>query len=150
MTRPASWLTAFLLVVLIGCSRIVILNDALTAADHNDLGVVYENQRQFDLAAREYRKALRRDSRFFRARVNLGNLDAAAGRWDDAERAYRRALRDAPGDADALNNLAVALLRRGRRLDEAETLALRAIAASGAADSIPRATLAEVRAARAR
>ena len=138
------------LVALFGCSRFVILNDALTAPEHNDLGVAYENQRQPELAAREYRKALRRDPHFVRARVNLGNLDAAAGRWSAAEGSYRRALLDAPDDADALNNLAVTLVRRGRHLDEAEALAQRAMVAAGAADSIPRATLAEVRAARAR
>jgi len=131
-----------------GCSRIVILNDALTAAEHNDLGVAYERQGKLQLAGREYRRALRRDSRYARARVNLGNLAAASGRWSEAERCYRRALGDAPVDADALNNLAVALLRQMRRLDEAEALALRAVEAAGAADSIPRATLSEVRAAR--
>jgi len=135
--------------VLGGCSRFVILNDALTAAEHNDLGVVYERQGQTELAAREYRRALKRDSRFTRARVNLGNLAAARGDWDEAEQIYRRALRDAPTDADALNNLAVALLRQGR-LDEAEAQALRAVTAAGAADSIPRATLTEVRTARGR
>jgi tetratricopeptide (TPR) repeat protein len=136
------------LVLLCSCSRIVILYDALGAAEHNDLGVAYERQGQAELAAQEYRRALRRDPAFIRARVNLGNLDAAAGRWAEAERTYRRALKDAPDDPDALNNLAMALLRQGRKLDEAEALALRAVTAAGAADSIPKATLAEVRAAR--
>src|SRR5258705_3658362 len=126
---------------LCGCSRFVILNDALTAPEHNDLGVAYERQGNLELAGREYRRALRRDAHFTRARVNLGNLSAATGRWKEAERTYRRALVGSPADADALNNLAIALLRQRRRLDEAEALALRAIAAAGAADSIPRATL---------
>ena len=142
---------ALLTLLLLGaCSRFVILNDALTAAEHNDLGVVYERQGQTELAAREYKRALKRDSRFTRARVNLGNLAAARGDWIEAEQIYRRALRDAPADPDALNNLAVALLRQGRRLDEAEALAMRAVTAAGVADSIPRATLAEVRTARSR
>jgi hypothetical protein len=51
-----------------------------------------------------------------------------------------RALADAPSDGDALNNLAVALMRQRRRLDEAEAL--------GGRDAIYWATLAEVRAAR--
>jgi tetratricopeptide (TPR) repeat protein len=149
-TRHIAGAVALAVVVtLSGCSRFVILNDALTAAEHNDLGVAYERQGNFDLAGREYRRALRRDSRFTRARVNLGNLSAARGRWPEAERTYRRALADSPADADALNNLAIALLRQRRRLEEAEALALRAVTAAGAADSIPRATLGEVRAARA-
>jgi len=136
------------LMLLVNCSRIVILNDPLSAAEHNDLGVAYERQGLTDLAAKEYRRALRREPNFTRARVNLGNIEAAAGRWADAERTYRRALEHAPDDPDALNNLAVALLRQGRKLDEAESLALRAVTAAAADDSVAKSTLAEVRAAR--
>jgi Flp pilus assembly protein TadD len=133
-----------------GCSHIVILHDPLTAAEHNDLGYSYETGGNTDLARREYRKALKLDPHLVRARVNLGNVEAGAGRWSAAEDHYRRALRDAPADADALNNLAVALLRQGRDLAEAESLAARALRADGGRDSIYRATLAEVRAARTR
>lgn len=139
---------ALLLVVAGGCSHLVVLHDPLTAAEHNDLGVAYESSGKPGLARREYRAALRQDRGWVRARVNLGNLEAAAGRWPEAERCYRRALRDRPGDSDALNNLAVTLLRRGRSFTEAESLATRAVRASGDRDSIYRATLAEVRAAR--
>jgi tetratricopeptide (TPR) repeat protein len=151
--RPAAgWtLAAIVLPVALlgGCSRIVVLHDPLTAPEHNDLGVAYEAQGRLDLAAREYRRALKRDPRFGRARLNLGNVEAAAGRWSRAEREYRRALRDLPGDPDPPNNLAVALLRRGRALAEAESLATRAVALAVGRDSLYRATLAEVRAARA-
>ena len=136
--------------VALGCSRIVVLHDPLSAPEHNDLGVAYEAEGRLDLAAREYRRALKRDSRFGRARLNLGNVEAAAGRWARAEREYRRALLDLPEDPDPPNNLAVALLRRGRALGEAETLATRAVALARGRDSLYRATLAEVRAARAR
>ena len=99
-------------------------------------------------AEREYRRALRRDRRLVRAHVNLGNIEASEGRWGAAGRRYRSALAVAPGDADARNNLAMALLRQGRRLDEAEWLARSAVALAGSGDTIARATLAEVRAAR--
>jgi Tfp pilus assembly protein PilF len=135
------------LAALAACSHIVVLHDPLSAAEHNDLGVAYEARRQLDLAEREYRRAVRRDARFAVAKVNLGNLAAARGRWAEAERWYRTALRDRADDPDAMNNLAVALTRRGRRLDEAEALAERALA-SGARDSLYRATLDEVRRAR--
>ena len=144
--RPAAALA--LLALFAGCSRFVILNDPLTAAEHNDLGVAYEAGGKPELAKREYRAALKRDPHLVRARVNLGNLEAAAGRWQPAEGCYRRALRDAPNDADALNNLAVALLHQGRSLAEAESLATRAVASGGERDSVYRATLSEVRAAR--
>ena len=141
---------AAVVMILGGCSHLVVLHDALTAAEHNDLGVVYEAAGDTVAAGREYRRALRRDSRFGRAIVNLGNLEARRGRWTAAERRYRHALRVMPGDPDALNNLAVVLLRSGRKLDEAERLARSAALAAGERDSIPRATLAEVQAARRR
>lgn len=141
-------LILMLAAALAGCSRFVILNDPLSAAEHNDLGVAYESAGERDLARREYRKALKLDPGLTRARVNLGNLEAGAGKWDRAEDCYRRALRASPADGDALNNLAIALLRQGRSFAEAESLASRAVASGGARDSIYRATLAEVRAAR--
>jgi len=139
---------ALLAATIAGCSHIVVLNDPLTAAEHNDLGVAYEAAGKRDLAMREYRAALKRDPRLVRARVNLGNLEAAAGRWRKAEDCYRRALRESPTDADALNNLAVVLMRQGRSLAEAESLATRAIQLGGERDSLYRATLSEVREAR--
>lgn len=136
------------LAVALGCSRIVVLHDPLSAPEHNDLGVAYEAQGRPDLAAREYRRALKLDPRFGRARLNLGNVEAARGRWKRAAREYRRAMPDLPGDPDPLNNLAIALLRQGRSLAEAESLAARAVALAPGRDSLYRATLAEVRAAR--
>jgi Tfp pilus assembly protein PilF len=129
---------------LTGCAHLVLLRDPLTANEHVDLGVAYESGGELDLAAKEYRKALRLDSHQVRARVNLGNLEAAAGRWGNAEKCYRRALSDSPTDGDAMNNLAVALLRQGRQLEEARSLAERAVAAGGERDSVYRATLTEV------
>jgi Flp pilus assembly protein TadD len=143
--RPFRIVLALLVAgALSGCAHIVMLHDPLTASEHNDLGVAYESSGELDLAAKEYRKALRLDPHDARARVNLGNVEAANGRWGRAEACYRRALRDAPADYDAMNNLAVALLRQGRRLDEARALAERALAAGTARASIYRATLAEV------
>jgi len=126
-----------------GCSHLVVLHDPLTAPEHNDLGLSYERGGDARLARKEYRHALKIDRHFVTARVNLGNLEAARGRWRPAEKQYRRALRDS-ADADAMNNLAVALLRQGRAA-EATTWAERAVRTGGARDSTYRATLEEVR-----
>jgi Flp pilus assembly protein TadD len=133
--------------LLTGCSHLVLLHDPLSANEHNDLGVAYERNGKPELAAKQYRKAIRLEPHGSRARVNLGNLEAANGRWSRAEHHYRRALRDSTTDLDAMNNLAVALLRQRRRLDEARLFAERAVAAGGERDSVYRATLDEVRAA---
>jgi Flp pilus assembly protein TadD len=129
-----------------GCAHLVLLHDPLTATEHGDLGVAYETAGERDLAAREYRHALRLEPHRARTRVNLGNVEAARGRWSQAESAYRRALRDSATDADAMNNLAVALLRRGRTV-QAESLAMSAVRVGGERESLYRATLADVRAA---
>lgn len=141
-------LAALSLAAQAGCAHLVVLHDPLSASEHNDLGVVYESSGQLDLAAKEYRRALRLEPHQARARVNLGNIEAATGRWGRAERCYRRALRDSTTDYDAMNNLAIALLRQGRHLDEALALAERAVAAGGGRDSVYRATLAEVKSGR--
>jgi Flp pilus assembly protein TadD len=129
------------------CGYLVILHDPLTAHEHNDLGVAYETQGQLDSARREYRRALKLEPGMSRARVNLGNVEAARGRWSAAEKLYRRALADSVTDADAMNNLAVALLRRGKP-GEAQRMAEQAVAIGGERDSIYRATLEEIRAAK--
>ena len=142
------WLHALVAVTvaaaLTGCAHLVLLHDPLTASEHNDLGVVYESSGQLDLAAAEYRKSIRLEPRQSRARVNLGNIEAASGQWASAEKCYRRALRESPTDFDAMNNLAVSLLKQGRRLGEARALAGRAVAAGTDRDSVYRATLAEI------
>jgi Flp pilus assembly protein TadD len=130
-----------------GCAHFVLLHDPLSAPEHNDLGVAYEARGDRDLARSEYRAALRLDPHLERARVNLGNVEAARGRWASAERCFRRALADSAEDADALNNLAVSLLRQSKRTGEALDLARRAVARGGARDSIYRATLEEATAA---
>jgi Tfp pilus assembly protein PilF len=131
-----------------GCSHIVVLHDPLTAVEHNDLGVAYERSGHADLAAREYRRALRRNPHFGLARLNLGNVEAAAGRWSAAANSFDRAMRDLPTDPDPPNNLAVALLKLGGDVTRAESLATRAVRLAGPRDSLYRATLADVRAAR--
>lgn len=127
------------------CAHIVVLRDPLTASEHNDLGVAYEASGQASLAAKEYKKSLRLDPHQSRTWVNLGNVSAAAGEWSAAEKSYRRALRDT-ADADAMNNLAVALLRQDRSHEEARVWAERAVTVGGARAPVYRATLAEVNA----
>jgi Flp pilus assembly protein TadD len=132
---------------LAGCGHIVVLHDPLVATEHNDLGVAYEANGQLDLAAKEYRRALKLDPHDARARVNLGNVEAARGRWRRAESCYRRALRDSATSTDAMNNLATALLRQRRNLGEARDLAGRAVSLSAGRDSLYQRTLQEVEAA---
>ncbi|MBK7368930.1 MAG: tetratricopeptide repeat protein [Candidatus Eisenbacteria bacterium] len=130
--------------VVTGCSHLVILRDPLSANEHNDLGVAYERGGQPALAAVQYRRSLRLDPRQPRVWVNLGNAEAAQGKWRSAAKSYERAHHDAPEDPDAMNNLAVALLRTPSGRHRAHALALRAVSIGGERDSVYRSTLDEV------
>ena len=150
--RPyAALVAAFLLVVgtapLAGCAHLVVLHDPLTASEHSDLGVAYESTGELGHAASEYRHALRVEPHRAGTRVNLGNVEAARGRWRRAEKCYRRALRDSSTDADAMNNLAIALLKQRRKLDEARELAESAVSRGGGQDSLYRSTLDDIQSA---
>ena len=121
-----SWrlLLPFLLVLLLagGCSRvprIIVLEDPLTAAEHVELGVAYERKGELDLAQREYERALRMDGKFYRARVNLGNVFLAKKEFGKAREEYLLALELRPGDAEATNNLSWAAILSGEGIEDA-------------------------------
>jgi len=114
----------FLLVLLLagGCShvpRIIVLEDPLTAAEHVELGVAYERKGELDLALKEYERALRKDGKFYRARVNRGNVFLAKKEYGKAREEYLLALELRPGDAEATNNLSWAAIFSGEEVDEA-------------------------------
>jgi len=124
--RLRSWRRVLpLLIVLLlagGCSRvprIIVLEDPLTAAEHVELGVAYERKGELDLAQREYERALRKDGKLHRARVNLGNVFLAKKEYGKARKEYLVALKRRPGDAEATNNLSWAAIFSGEGIDEA-------------------------------
>ena len=115
-------LILLLLVLAGGCSRvpkIIVLSDPLTAAEHVELGVAYERKGELDLARREYERALQKDGKFYRARLNLGNVFLAKKEYGKAREEYLLALELRPGDADATNNLSWAAIFSGEGIDEA-------------------------------
>ena len=121
-----SWRGVLPLLLLIllagGCSRIpriIVLEDPLNAAEHVDLGVAYERKGELDLARREYERALQKDRKFYRARLNLGNIFLAKKEYGKAREEYLLALELRPGDAEATNNLSWAAIYSGKGIDEA-------------------------------
>ncbi len=126
--RLRSWRrgTTLLLALLLasGCSRIpriIILEDPLNAAEHVELGVAYERKGELDLARREYERALVKDGKFHRARVNLGNVFLAKKEYASAREEYLQALELRPGDAETTNNLSWVAIDSGEGIDEALT-----------------------------
>lgn len=147
--RPVRRAWALALLLAAGCSHLPPLirrsGDALDPREHVRLGESYEAQGLRAEAAAQYEAAARRDPSFVEAWVALGNLAFADGRLDAAEKAFRRAVKAAPLNPAALNNLAMTIMARGGRLDAAEAFARRALAEPGALRPYALETLANIR-----
>jgi Flp pilus assembly protein TadD len=114
---------AILVFALSACSmpRIVVLHDPLSAKEHIDLGVIYEQRGMLDLAEKEYLKAVDKQSNWAIPYFNLGNLAYKRKDLRGAEGYYRKALTLDNQNPDIMNNLASLLHETGRD-DEARTL----------------------------
>jgi tetratricopeptide (TPR) repeat protein len=102
----------------------------LSAAGHNDLGLLFERAGKLERARAEYERAAAAAPDEPLYHFNLANALAAFEERPAAERAYREAIRLRPAFADAHNNLANLLLELGRR-HEAHREALRAVEIDG-------------------
>lgn len=111
-----------------GCSQydFVIINDPLSAEEHNDLGYAYENKGLFDLAEKEYKIAVRKKSEWYVPYFNLGNIEFKRGNYKEAERLYRTALKRDMNNPDIMNNIALCLSYQNRH-DEAKAMIERAL-----------------------
>jgi Tfp pilus assembly protein PilF len=115
--------------ILVGCAmpKIIVIDDPLTAQQHNDLGVAYEEKGNYPLAEKEYEKAIKKNRDWVIPYLNLGHLYYRQNRLDQAERALREGLRVKGDHPDLLNNLAWVLMEKGQ-LKEAQALIDKAIA----------------------
>jgi Flp pilus assembly protein TadD len=128
MSRPLR-ITLALSLFLTACApmgRIVRFKDPLTAQEHMQLGLLYERQAQYEAAEREYKSAVRQESENVPALIALGNAQFAQDKLKEAEKSFLRSLKLVPGHPGASNNLAMTYLKTGRKLRDAEALALRA------------------------
>jgi Flp pilus assembly protein TadD len=107
--------------------QIIVIDDPLTAQQHNDLGVAYEEKGNFDLAGKEYEKAIKKNREWVIPYLNLGHLYYRQDKLDQAERALREGLRVKGDHPDLLNNLAWVLMEKGQ-LKDARALIDKAIA----------------------
>lgn len=101
--------------------------DPLSAREHFTLGSIYEKRGESELALREYKMALNKDSHFLPAMTSLGELSYGMGQYGQAERYYRKAIEMSPRNGDLYNNLSWVYLSQGKKLKEAESLILRAM-----------------------
>jgi Tfp pilus assembly protein PilF len=120
--------TAISILLFASCSipHIYVIDDPLTAPQHNELGYIYENQGKYELAEKEYGLALSKDKNWALPYFNLGNVYFKTGDRNKAEKYYREALQRDPRNPDIMNNLAYLLCEAGR-YDEAEKWIVRAL-----------------------
>jgi len=107
--------------------QIIVIDDPLTAQQHNDLGVAYEEKGDFALAGKEYEKAIKKNRDWVIPYLNLGHLYYRQDKLDQAERALREGLRVKGDHPDLLNNLAWVLMEKGQ-YEQATALIDKAIA----------------------
>ena len=122
---------ALIILIVAGCAmpkmpQIIVIDDPLTAEQHNDLGVAYEEKGDYALAGKEYEKAIKKNRDWVIPYLNLGHLYYRQDKLDQAERALREGLRAKGDHPDLLNNLAWVLMEKGQ-LKEAKTLIDKAI-----------------------
>jgi tetratricopeptide (TPR) repeat protein len=107
--------------------KIVILNDPLSAEEHEKLGRIYESQGNEDLALLQYRAAVKKDSRRMPAWLLLGDLSCKRGDYEEGEAAYKKAFNLRPENGDIANNLAWTYLMQNKELSRAEGLIKKAL-----------------------
>lgn len=82
--------------------------DSAHAAAHINLGTLYYNRQEYELAEQHYRSAIQSDPRYALAYFDLANVLDETGRVTEAIQTYSTALQLAPTYADAHYNLALA------------------------------------------
>jgi tetratricopeptide (TPR) repeat protein len=129
---------------LFSCSlpRIVVLDDPLTPEEHLNLGVAYEKKGEFDSAIKEYELAAKE---LPIANLYLGNAHFHKKDFDKAEKYYKLTIEKEPENADAYNNLAWLYYRKQENLDQAESLALKAMEMNPSKSDIYSDTLEKIR-----
>lgn len=108
-----------------GCAQIrsaLMYEDPLTAVENNNLGVAYEREGEYELAVREYKKAIEKDSNFTVAMINLANIYLKTEKPKKAKKYYKKALETDPSSLVARNNLANLYMNTNKDYESAFTL----------------------------
>ena len=107
---------SFVILLLTSCSipKIIVLEDPLTAEEHNNLGVAYEKKGMIELAERELKKAIKKNITWDIPYFNLGNIYYKKGQLDESIKFYKKAIKTNPKNSDAMNNLAYVFLKKNK------------------------------------
>ncbi len=97
----------------------VVEKEPYFAEAHYNLGLVYGDIEQHDLAVIHIEQARDLDPDVFDYTIAMAKAHAEAEEYEDARRLFNEVIRQEPGNLTAINNLAVISLREG---DEAQAL----------------------------
>lgn len=126
--RGRGWLVlaagTMALVMVGGCGRKIVIRDDAPAYENRG-DQLYEKG-EYELALKEYNRALELGGLKLKLYNNIGNLHFRKGQYELADKNYRLALGIDPEYIFAINNLALALHRQ-RRPTEAKNLILEAL-----------------------
>ncbi len=117
------------LIFLSSCSipKIIILHDPLSVEEHDNLGRIYESQQKYELAAEQYRAALKKDPKSVSSLLLLGDLSFRMKNYPEAESSYKKAIKLQPDNGDIYNDLCWVYLEQNTSIDMAESLVSKAI-----------------------
>ncbi len=115
------------LALLVSCAHAPGRNsELLSAADNLRLASIYESRSEIDLALRHFSMAIEADKTNPEAYFALANLNLKIGKYEEAEEAYKKAIRLQPSSGTFYNNLGWLYMETGK-LKKAEAMAREAI-----------------------
>jgi hypothetical protein len=127
---PAEWRTLLPAAALLAGMAVVVNVDwyptatpAAWALDYWGAGNRLAEQKRYDEAEAQYRRALALDSRNAEIWTNLGMAQYYQGRFEDAAASFAESIARGPGDGGAYYNLALCRLQQGRRGEARQLLA---------------------------
>lgn len=130
-STPSTYMSLLIMCVMLqGCASLTasyFMKDPLSAEEHNNLGVIYEREGEYELALGEYKKAIDKDGPIVTTLVNTGNVYFKLGQLTNAETYYKRALGKDEKNLVAANNLASLYIGSGAGHREGLGYMLRAV-----------------------
>ncbi len=128
--NPLYVMIGLILTLSTGCAqlpRIVELHDPLSAKEHFQLALAYEQKKENDLALREYEEVLKKKEFRGETYTNMANIYFSQGKQDLAEAFYLKSIQADPLYGKSYNNLSWLYLSQEKKLDQAEHLLIEAI-----------------------
>lgn len=99
-------------------------SEKYSAEEHYEFGQVFSENGKNESARFQYRRSLRKDSKFYRARIALGNQYLKQGNYERAEEYYSRVIDRKPRNPTVISNLAWCWIKQDEQLDRAISLLL--------------------------